>query len=295
MELNATYISRLSRLFSPGVIQEMAKKGKSPIFARTFQETGLLNESLLNGDVGRAFDAAFSILKVSGQRNEYVYRSALTHNILLGRHSLKTASMLTEFRAGSSKADLVILNGTSTVYEIKSERDSLNRLEKQIENYRKVFAKIYIIAAENFTEELIKNISNDIGIMSLTTRNRIHTIRESTSRSELVCPLTILDSLRTSEACEILQALKIPIPDVPNTLIRSSIQERFSTLDPSEVHNLMVKTLKRTRNLASLGSLIEQLPESLQAAALSTTMRRADHERLVNAVRTPFNKAMSWA
>ncbi|MEI9986083.1 MAG: sce7726 family protein [Aliidongia sp.] len=53
---------------------------------------------------------------------------SVTQKILMGKHSLRTASMLNEFRAGSCKADLVILNGTATVYEIKSERDSLTRL-----------------------------------------------------------------------------------------------------------------------------------------------------------------------
>ena len=113
------------------------------------------------------------MLRKAGQRDEYVYRAALTHNILLGRHSLNTASLLTEFRAGSCKADLAILNGTATVYEVKSERDSLTRLENQLLNYRKVFAKVYVIVAEQFLQQVIDKTTADIGIMSLATMPRI--------------------------------------------------------------------------------------------------------------------------
>ena len=57
----------------------------------------------------------------------------------------------------------------------------------------------------------------------------------------------------------------------------------------------MVKTLRLTRNLAPLGELVDQLPSSLQPAALSIQVRRADHDRLVEAVRTPLGAAMNWA
>jgi len=295
MAQNATQLSALSRLFSPSVFHEMAKKGRSPLFARLFVQTGLADHHFDQKTVGSAFDAAFSVLRSSGLRDEYVYRAALTHNILLGRHSLNTASMLAEFRAGTCKADLVILNGTSTVYEIKSDRDSLSRLPNQIANYRKVFAKIYVIAGERHLQEVIASTSNDIGIMSLLRWDQIRTVREAADRSDLVCPATIFDSLRLDEARTILCNLKVPVPEMPNTMLYGAMRECFARLDPSEVHRQMVSTLKQTRNLAPIGNLVRQLPTSLQPAALSVKVRGSDHERLLAAVQTPLNEAMTWA
>ncbi|MBU0620609.1 MAG: sce7726 family protein [Gammaproteobacteria bacterium] len=295
MVQTATQLSALSRLFSPSVFHEMAKKGCSPLFARLFVQTGLTDRHFDLETVGSAFDAAFSVLKSSGLRDEYVYRAALTHNILLGRHSLNTASMLTEFRAGSCKADLVILNGTGTVYEIKSDRDSLSRLPNQIANYRKVFAKIYVIAGERHLHEVIGSTSTDVGVMSLVRWDQIHTVREAIDRSDLVCPVTIFDSLRLDEARTILCNLKVHVPEVPNTKLHSAMRECFARLDPPEVHRQMVATLKQTRNLAPIGSFINQLPSSLQPAALSIRVRRSDHDRLLEAVHTPLNEAMTWA
>lgn len=294
MALTTSQLFALSRLFSSSVFRELAAKGRSPLFARLFGDAGLTKQAN-KGTVGSAFDDAFARLRRTGHRDEYVYRSALTHNILLGRHSLKSASMLTEFRAGSCKADLAILNGTASVYEIKSERDSLARLSNQLSNYRKVFAKVYVIAAEPFVPEIISCADADIGVLSLVKWNSIRTVREAVSRPELVCPLTIFDSLRLCEAREILTKLGVDVPDVPNTLLYQAMRERYALLDPAETHMHMVQTLKRTRNLAPLTELIDQLPRSLQPAALSTQVRRVDHERLLNAVRTPIEQAMAWS
>jgi hypothetical protein len=147
-------LAAISRLFSSAVIREMARKGKSPMFTRLAKQS-CLPDTLSSADrVRTLFEAAFSLLKRTGYRHEYIYKAALTHNILLGRHSLHTASLLNEFRVGACKADLAILNGTATVYEVKSERDSLARLERQVAAYATVFAKIYVIAADTTSVRL---------------------------------------------------------------------------------------------------------------------------------------------
>ncbi|WP_454758520.1 sce7726 family protein [Caulobacter segnis] len=294
MAHSASQLAALSRLFSAAVFREMAGKGRSATFARLIGQTGLLDSGFTGQTVGEAFDAAFSHLRRTGARDEYVYRSALTHNILLGRHSLNTASMLTEFRAGSCKADLVILNGTATVYEIKSERDTLARLENQIRHYQRVFAKIYVIAGEAHVADVLAATPSNIGVLSLVRWDRISTVREAADSAASVCPVTIFESLRTAEACQILRRLGVETPKVPNTQLHGVLRERFEALDPAEVHREMVATLKRTRNLAPLNALVDRLPASLQAAALSIQVRRGDHDRLVRAVSAPFEEALTW-
>lgn len=289
---NASQLSALSGLFSPAVFREIARKGHSALCARLFAQAGV--ECSVRDTVGDAFDTAFSVLRRSGFRNEYVYRAALTQNILLGTHSLKSACMLTEFRAGSCKADLAILNGTATVYEIKSERDSLSRLSNQLENYKKVFAKIYVIAGENHIETILQSTPVNVGVMCLNRRNQITRIRDASDGASTVCPVAIFESLRSDEAREILSSLGIFTPDVPNTILRRVMRDAFVGLDPESTHNAMVKTLKRSRSLAPLAVFVERLPQSLRSAALTTQVRCADQERLVEALKTPFSVAMEW-
>jgi len=292
---NKTELVVLSRLFSSAVFREMAKKGRSGLFRRLADEVGLEGLCDAGASVGDAFDRAFAVLRVSGQRNEYIYRSAISHKILMGTHSLRTASMLTEFRAGACKADLVILNGTATVYEIKSERDSLARLSNQVANYKKVFAKVNVIASEDHVEGVLAAVPEDTGVLCLSKRYQISTEREGVNRPDRVCPQTVFESLRSAEAVAVLKALGREIPQVPNTQLHGALRTIFADLDPSILHNEMVRTLKRTRNLTPLVELVDQLPESLQAAAISIPVKRSEHIKLVEAVETPLSIAMAWS
>ena len=98
-------------------------------------------------------DSLYSEFK-KNYKCEYVYKNTIVNKILLGRHSLNTSTLISELNVGKSKADIVIFNGTSTVYEIKTELDSLNRLEAQLEDYLKCFDKIYVITT-------LENIKKD--------------------------------------------------------------------------------------------------------------------------------------
>jgi hypothetical protein len=293
-DLAAEQLAAISRLFSSSVIREMCRKGKSPLFARLANQSGLRSSLPACGRVRNLFDAAFSLLKREGYRHEYIYKAALTHKILLGTHSLHTASMLNEFRVGECKADLAILNGTATVYEVKSERDSLSRLERQVAAYAKVFARVYVIAAENHVEAVIASVSGDVGILRLNGRHQISTLRDAADRPEGTSPAAIFDSLRTEEARMILLSHGISIPVVPNTELNCVLRQLFIKLDPRTAHDGMVRVLKKTRNLLPLSDLIAQLPYSLQTAALSVPLRKLDHMRLVAAVNTRLDAALDW-
>jgi hypothetical protein len=271
----------------------MAKTGRSPLFSRLVAQVPAETYERC-GTVGDVFEAALAILRKGTNRDEYVYRSALTLNILLGRHSLRTASMLNEFRVGNAKADVAILNGTTTVYEIKSERDSTARLVKQIEAYNRVFARTYVVAGSNYVEAVKSLVEPEVGILRLTSRGCISEVRVGQDCPTRICPLAVLDCVRTSEAVSILNYLNVSVPDVPNTQVRGELQKRFSRLKSTDVHAGFVATLKRTRAQLPLATLVEQVPPSLRAAALSVPLKKSEHGRLIGAVNTQLREAMLW-
>jgi len=203
--------------------------------------------------------------------------------------------MLNEFRVGECKADLAILNGTAKVYEVKSERDSLGRLERQVVTYAKVFAQVYVIAAESHIDAVIASVPRDVGILLLNGRHQIQTLREAADRPERTSPAAIFDSIRTEEARRILLLQGVSIPPVPNTELNCVLRRLFIKLDPCTAHEGMVRILKKTRNLLPLSDLVAQLPHSLQTAALSVPLRKLDHTRLVAAVNARLDDAMCWA
>lgn len=293
-EYSHSQISAISRLFSSSVVRELARRGRSPLFARLAREVLAESEQDAQHRVYNFFEAAFNVLKKAECRHEYVYKAALTQRILLGKHSLQTASMLNEFRVGDCKADLAILNGTATVYEIKSERDSLSRLERQIETYKGFFATVYVIAGDKHIDSIRSLVSSDVGVLKLSARHQISTLREAKENASRTAPSTIFNSIRVEEVKRILDLMDLPIPDVPNIELREALREQFMKLTPLEAHKAMVQVLKETRNLLPLSSLVERLPNSLHSAALSVPMHRTDHDRLLTAINTPLKSALQW-
>lgn len=294
LALNRSAKAAVSRLFTSSVFRDLATNGRSSAFARLARESCLFEYPTSKDRVRDAFETAFAALRVIGNRDEYIYKAALTHNILLGTHSLKTASMLTEFRVGECKADVAILNGTSTVYEIKSERDSLSRLEKQLETYKKVFARVYVIAGEKHVDTILASTDEEVGVLSLSSRQNISTLRDARECPDRICPATVFESVRTHEAKSILKCLGISIPDAPNTTMRGELQPLFARLAPAAAHAGMVTVLKKTRNLLPLGKLVEDLPQSLTPAALTVPLKKSDHQRLLFALNTRLEDAMGW-
>lgn len=293
-EYSHSQVSAISRLFSANVMRELSRYGQSPLFARLAREALGASRPDTKRRVYNFFETAFDILKKIECRHEYIYKAALTQRVLLGTHSLKTASMVNEFRVRDCKADVTILNGTATVYEIKSERDSLSRLERQVETYKDFFAAVYVIAGENHIDGVRAIIPSDVGIMRLSTRHQISTIRSAKIQPSRTSPEVIFDSIRVEEAKRILALLELPIPNVPNTVIHAALREQFLGLDSTKAHRAMVEVLKQTRNLLPLSTLIKNLPGSLHSAALSTPMRCVDHDRLIGAVNTPLQTALQW-
>jgi hypothetical protein len=287
-------LAALTRLFSATVFRQLGRHGQSPLFSRLVRHSPLPSGVLQGATVGSVFEHSFNALKESGYRDEYVYKSAIAQKIVLGRHSLNTATVLNEARAGSCKADVVVLNGTATVYEIKSERDSLARLRNQLENYLKVFAAVNVVASPAHVQQVASVAPSEVGVLVLSRQFTLQTVREADDQPGRTSPPTMLETLRASEALAILQLLGVAAPEVPNTRIRSELRTLFEGLNPELAHNAMVRTLKRTRSQSAMSAFVRSVPKSLRAAALSTNPSRADQDRILQALSTPLDFALAW-
>ena len=285
----------VSRFFSRSVLKELAKDGRSPMFARLLHESGVDQYLQPSDTVGSAFERAFGFLRQTDFRHEYAYKAALTHKILLGTHSLNTASMMTEFRVGRCKADVVILNGTGTVYEIKSERDSLSRLENQISDYRDVFASVNVIVGEKHVRNVLDIVPKDVGILKLSGRYQISEVRAALNAPYRTKSSRIFGSMTLREAGLVMSGLGISTPNVPNTLKYRAYLELFQDIAPEDAHRMMVNILKKTRSLTHLVPVIAHLPTSLQSVALSMKISKVEFNNLFLALDASVHEARGWA
>jgi hypothetical protein len=293
MEMENSVLAAITRLFSATVFQQLATKGMSPLFARLIKEIG---PSRIDptGSVSDAFETAFAAIAQPGYRDEYFYKSAITRKVLLGRHSLRTAAMLTEVRVERCKADAVILNGTSTVYEIKSDRDNLARLPEQLASYRRAFASVCVITSDMHLKKVLEIAPWDVGVSVLKPRGSISTVRELTDLPDRIMPSSLFDVLRTQEAVQVLNAIGVSVPIVPNTERYGVVKNAFEKQCPTVLHAESVKVLRKTRSQLSLERFTSRLPQSLQAAGLSVQVRKGDQFRLLGALETPVYDAANW-
>ena len=294
MKLTKAEASILSRLFSPGVFRELEKSSRSATLGRLIEASPLMMGIAEDENLGDSLDRAFRALRLSDMRDDYVFRTAVVQRILLGRHSLNTASVLNEFRGARSKADLVILNGTSTAYELKSDRDSLARLPHQLEDFRRHFAKVAVVASENHLSRLEQLAPSDVGIFTLTRNFSLRTIREPLHRPELIDPGSLIDSLRIDEAKCVLEGLGEEIPEVSNTAIRAELRGIAARKDPFEVHEIVVRVLRETRSQAGLRDFIARLPGSLGSVALSRNPNTQGQQHVMSALSASLGEALSW-
>jgi hypothetical protein len=280
------YYIQLAQFFSRPVCKEIARGGGlSKFMSYVLTQSGyagLLEDSVT---LAGLFESLYDFLK-RNYRCEYVYKNALANKILLGRHSLATSTLLTELRVENSKADVVILNGTSCVYEIKTELDSLDRLEGQLRSYRKVFDKIYVVTHESQLGKLRRVLRDDVGILVLTERYRFHEAREALSNKSNVDAASIFDCLRQSEYRDIIEREYGFVPDVPNTRIYAECKKLFARLDPVMAHEDMVDALKSRSPNRALATLVDAVPHSLKLLSVVTDLTARQRASFVSALST---------
>ncbi len=70
---------------------------------------------------------------------------------------------------GLSRADVVLVNGRLNGYEIKSDRDTLNRLESQVASYSECFETMTIVVGSKYAATVKKVVPRWWGIMRIST------------------------------------------------------------------------------------------------------------------------------
>lgn len=284
VEINKKDYSELAYMFSRGFT------------AKILDGTYMNYLDYLNGYIGlntrstqliEFIDQLFKFLS-KNYRCEYIYKNAIASKILLGRHSLNTSVMFNEMIVGQSKADLVLLNGTSTVYEIKTELDSLDRLKSQIDSYLDIFDYTYVVTYKNNIDRINKIIPQQVGIIILSDKYTLRTVKQATSNKENTNSSKIFDILRKSEYQSIIKNVYGKIPNVPNTLIYQECKKLFAELKPIDAHDHMVNSLKKRKINNYQKELVEQLPDSLKLLALYENYNKNECNKIREALFSPF-------
>lgn len=294
LNFDAKYLNSLSRIFTPIVLNSVAEKGYSAYLTEVCNNCKILQNIDSKMPFSDFLNWVYGLL-FKNYRNEYVYKNVIANKILLGKHSLHTSQMLTEFRVEKCKADVVIINGTSTVYEIKSEYDTFSRLEDQLSAYMKVFDHINVITTEPQAVKLSGELPVNVGILVVTNRNTISIYRESLSNKMKIETSVLFDSLRKHEYLQIVNNYYGSVPNVPNTRIFKECKNLFTKMNPVSAHDLTMDVLKKRNDVHALEKYLKNAPASLSAYIMSNSNDRKKISALSQRLNTDIGSILAPA
>lgn len=272
--------------FSNTVFRGLAAEREPPHVRRRLAAFGTL-QLVEDATVADAFDAAYAAL-IRRYRSEYAFKNELVSKIVFGRHRPSTATALTELRMASSEADIVIVNGTTTVYEIKSDFDSTSRLDGQLSDYSRYSEFINVVASEKRAAALSSSTPPHVGVIAWRQSGPLRVIRPAASNIENLRSDRLFELLRTHEAQHALGTYLGYEPDVPRGHLRRRLSTIFSELEVPAAHSLTVARLRARRASARALTNSPSFPKSLRAAAYAGDISRVGVERILDRMSAPY-------
>ncbi len=250
--LPTEYIRLYSNFFNRSYLIDYINKNSPRIISQLTESNNLqLISEISNYTYTDFFEYIYSQMKVN-YKCEYFYLNEILKNEILKKHD-HDHRVLTELKINNSAADLVVINGTTTVYEIKTELDSFSRLEGQLSDYVKAIDKVYVVTHKSMVEKLssyLDTVFPTVGIYILNRNNRLKLIKKAES-NRFQFDITIMFKILNRKDFEFFSKDYY------------EAREEFYSLSIDECHKFLKFSLyERTKELDYLNNI----PDSLKLA-----------------------------
>ena len=184
--------------------------------------------------------------------NDVEIRQNFHRKILRRQHAHKDTLVIDELglNHGKCRADIAVVNGQFVGYEIKSNNDSLRRLEEQVKSYSAVFDRVSIIVGNRYIDSIQDYIPDWWGVIVSARGPRgavnFDLIRKAQTNKN-IDPISIAKLLWRNEAEEILMQKKMPskILRQPRAILYECLVDVLNTC---ELRKIVRKYLKNRRN-----------------------------------------------
>lgn len=219
-------------------------------------------------------------IMVKKYRCEYIYKNEIINKLLLKRFGTKNMIAINEFRVNNSIADLVLFNGESKAFEIKTEYDSKKRLDHQIQDYSKLFQKSYIVIPEHLFDEYKNYISENTGIIILLANKKgiqLQIAREAIKNQNIDINI-LMRCLRTTEYKNIIATYFGKLPNVSCFEMFEKCQEWLAEIPQNKLHELFLAEIKKRK---SNTPFLKSFPTEIRQMCLSMNLTQKQSEILI--------------
>lgn len=282
---NSDYI-KISKLFSSANFYKLAVCDEAAILniVNTFKEFCNQYEYFT---LQNAYNEFYKVL-VKNYKNEYVFKNIIFKDIILKNHKINDCVTIPEFNVGCSKADLAVFNGASTVYEIKSEIDTTERLSSQINDYQSFFEFIYVVTSEKHLSKVRKIVPDSTGIVLLNNSNKLESYRNAETNFENITHKSLFYSLRKSEYLALIADFFGFMPIMPNTKIFNYCMDLFFEIPIDEAYRKTLYYLKKRKLKNEHVNLIKDLPPSLKSMTIQHTYNKNKCDNIIVNIQKVF-------
>ncbi len=205
-------------------------------------------------------------------QNEYIYKNTFINDLLIEKYGKKESIIINEFRVNNSIADLVLFNGTSKAFEIKTELDSKKRLYNQLSDYTKIFKECYVITHRSLINIYLRE-NEKVGIIELTDNHKSLAMREIRPAFEnhIIDPDTLICSVRTSEYKNIILRYYGELPNVNSFKMFEECKKLIREIPNDILNQLFIAEIKKRKsNTKIIDSFTKELRQMCLALNLDS-------------------------
>lgn len=225
---------------------------------------------------------------IRSYRCEYVYKNEIINQLLLKKYGTKNTIAFNEFKVGDSIVDMAMMNGESKAFEIKTSLDSPRRLKKQMQDYKKVFNKCYVVVDADECEYYTNHLDESTGIVALTYNRGCVRLEEykPALKKEVIDAPTVMQCLRTCEYEGIVQRLYGRLPSVPAYMMYDVCKELLCDVDSATLNRLFLEEIKKRK---SATKRLKTVPKELRQVMLSLNLSPKKEEILIGKLNNTIN------
>lgn len=199
-------------------------------------------------------------------------------NFLVKKGTLESGLVINEFTIGdfSRRVDLaVIQNDRMLAFEIKSDADSLTRLEGQVEKYLQYFDKVTVVTAPKHTPKALELTPDNVAVWEIIGEKI--TIKRKGKISPVKNKNCLIEMMTVTELHKLSKKLLITTEGKRRKSLEAAlINAPVNKLRREAIDSIILRYRKRNEQFFKEVNMRESTPKDLALLSTSSKVKKAD-------------------
>lgn len=249
-----------SRIFRPNFLR-LVEVGAHRRYLDEIGISRLVNRDLT---IKELFERVYAVMRES-YRSEYLYKNEVIRRRVLAYHDPDSTTVLLEkpIARWASRLDLLVVNNTTTAYEVKTDRDDLSRVRKQTDLALLAFDRVYVACSERWAEGVLETVDDRVGVVRMLATGAFSKVRGATANATRVDPSAVFALLQRAEQVAAIEQYVGPLPAVDAVTHYKVCHDLFRQIPAVLAHKVLLGALRDRFITGNDKETLQGLPPSL--------------------------------